>query len=540
MVETASAKGSATYGGVGQVAVTWDGKPWSKNQGGALVLYAVETACAIFRDAERVADEDEQKNIAEWAIRSHSLERLKAMWTLAKADLAVSPEELDTDPMLLNVENGTIDLRTGSLRPHRAEDLITKLAPVEFEVTAEAPTFERFLKQVLVEDELIAFVQRFLGYSLTGSVEERAMAVLHGVGKNGKSTLVELFQDLLGDYSTAISTQTLMNTRYSDATTQYQLAVLNGVRFISAAETKKGQELDETVVKHITGGDTITARAPYGQFFTYRPQFKIWMSTNHKPEIPDGSEAIWDRLRLVPFNQRFADGKADKRLPQKLREELSGVLLWAVEGCVEWYQNELGSAPAVEAATAKYRAETDVYERFFGDVCVFGPEMRVGKTDLFNAWERWCTEEGEDATSLVKFSRDMRDKGEVKGFEQKTIKGKGYWKGIAIREEGGGETLKSESNVSPPLSETAVEEVENASENKPSPSQKSCKHEGGESDRVKVSEDFPNSSINRIRVGSVDEIDSNLHPSPKPSPNGFTTPLRWTEDGVGVHTSRGE
>jgi putative DNA primase/helicase len=127
------------------------------------VVYAVETARAIFRDAERVADEDEQKKIAEWAIRSQSLERLKAMWTLAKADLALSPDELDTDPMLLNVENGTLDLRTGSLRPHRAEDLITKLAPVEFDVTAEAPTFERFLKQVLVEDELIAFVQRFLG-----------------------------------------------------------------------------------------------------------------------------------------------------------------------------------------------------------------------------------------------------------------------------------------------------------------------------------------------------------------------------------------
>src|SRR4051812_47055902 len=129
MVETASAKGSATYRGVGQGAVTWDGKPWSKNRGGALVLYAVETACAIFRDAERVADEDEQKKIAEWALRSQSLERLKAMWTLAKADLALSPEELDTDPMLLNVENGTLDLRTGSLRQHNPEDLITKLAP---------------------------------------------------------------------------------------------------------------------------------------------------------------------------------------------------------------------------------------------------------------------------------------------------------------------------------------------------------------------------------------------------------------------------
>src|SRR5215208_7971949 len=187
MVETASAKRSATY------------------RSGA-------SGCdvGLFRDAERVADEGEQKKIAEWARGSQSLERLKAMWTLAKADLAVSPDELDTDPMLLNVENGTRDLRTGSLRPHRAEDLITKLAPVEFDVTAEAPTFYRFLKQALVDKELIRFVQRFLGYSLTGSTEERALAVLHGVGKNGKSTLVELFQDLLGDYSTVAHPDTLM------------------------------------------------------------------------------------------------------------------------------------------------------------------------------------------------------------------------------------------------------------------------------------------------------------------------------------------
>jgi putative DNA primase/helicase len=278
--------------------------------------------------------------------------------------------------------------------------------------------FMKFLKQVLVDDELIALVQPFLGYSLTSSIEERAMAVLHGVGKNGKSTLVELFQDLLGDYSTAIATQTLMSTRYSDVTTQYQLAVLNGVRFISAAETKKGQELDETVVKHITGGDTITARAPYGQFFTYRPQFKIWMSTNHKPEIPDGSEAIWDRLKLIPFNQRFDGKKVDKRLPEKLREELSGVLLWAVQVCVEWYENGLGSAPAVEEATSAYRSETDVMERFFADECVFHPNAKVSKKGLFQAWERWCLDEGEEPGKQNSFTRDVGKKGVVKNFEE--------------------------------------------------------------------------------------------------------------------------
>jgi putative DNA primase/helicase len=202
---------------------------------------------------------------------------------LAKADPCVSPEELDTDPVLLNVENGTVDLRNGSLRPHLPEDLITKLAPVEFDPVAEAPRFYKFLKQVLGEDELIRFVQRFLGYSLTGLTKERSLAVLHGVGKNGKSTLVELFQDLMGDYSGVANPNIIMQQKYGDATAQYQLTELKGVRFVSISETKRGVELEESVVKQITGNDTISARAPYGKPFTYRPGFKIWMSMNHKP-----------------------------------------------------------------------------------------------------------------------------------------------------------------------------------------------------------------------------------------------------------------
>jgi putative DNA primase/helicase len=389
MVETASAKRSGTYrSGVSGCDV------------------------GLFRDAERVADEGEQKKIAEWARGSQSSERLKAMWTLAKADPAVSPEELDTDPMLLNVENGTIEFRNGALRPHRLEDLITKLAPVEFDPAAQAPRFYKFLKQILVGEELIAFVQRFLGYSLTGSTKERSsLAVLHGVGKNGKSTLVELFQDLMGDYSSVAHPNTIMRQSFSDSTAQYQLAELKGARFVSVSETKRGVELEEAVVKQITGSDTISARAPYGKPFTYRPQFKLWLSTNHKPEIPDGSEAIWDRMRLIPFTQRFDGKKADPKLPEKLREELPGVLAWAVEGWVAWVANGLGSSRAVDAATAEYRSETDVLDRFFEDACEFGPKFKVSKKDLFRAWEKWCIEEGADPGTQTAFTRTVGERG---------------------------------------------------------------------------------------------------------------------------------
>jgi putative DNA primase/helicase len=397
-------------------------------------VYAVETARAIFRDAERTSDSEEQGEITKWAMRSHSAERIKAMCFLVKHQLGVKVEEFDADPYLLNVQNGTIDLRTGKLKDHDPADRLTKLANVTFDPAAKAPRFQKFIKQVLVDPELIAFTQRFLGYSLTGSPKERAMAVLHGVGKNGKSTLVELFQDLLGEYAATTSPDTVMQQKYS-STREYALAELAGVRFIAIAETKRGSELDEAVVKQVTGGDTISARPIYGKPFAYRPQFTIWMSTNHKPEIPDGSEAIWDRLKLIPFTQRFDGNKADTSLPQELREELSGVLTWAVRGCIDWFANGLGTSKAVKDATAKYREDTDVHERFISDMCQIGPDRWEWTKDLFTAWEAWCLDEGEDPRSQKDFTTKMKERGVVKGFEWKRNKKSSFWAGISLSDE---------------------------------------------------------------------------------------------------------
>jgi putative DNA primase/helicase len=256
--------------------------------------------------------------------------------------------------------------------------------------------------------------------------------VLHGVGKNDKSTLVEVFQNLMGDYSTTTNPDVVMRHRSGDATAQYALAELKGVGLVSVSETKRGVELEEATVKQITGNDTIGARAPYGRPFAYRPQFTLWMSTNHKPEIPDGSEAIWDRMKLIPFTQRFDGAKADPKLPAKLREELPGVPAWAVRGCVEWGPNGLGSAAAVESATAEYRAETDVIERFFEDECEFGPEKRVTRSALFEAWERWCDAEGEDAGKQTGFTRTMKERGVVKGFREGKVEKVRGWHGVGL------------------------------------------------------------------------------------------------------------
>jgi putative DNA primase/helicase len=369
----------------------------------------------------------------------------------------------------------------------------------------------KFLKQVLVDDELIAFVQRFLGYSLTGSTEERTLAVLHGVGKNGKSTLVELFQDLLGDYSAVANPNTIMEQKHGDATVQYQLAELTGKRFVGMAETKRDVKLEESVVKQITGNDTISARSPYGKPFGYRPQFKIWFSTNHKPEIPEGSEAIWDRIKLIPFKKRFEGAGADTDLPDKLREELPGVLAWAVMGCVEWYQHGLGTAEAVEKATAAYRTETDVIERFMSERCEFGPEKVVTKADLYEAYEQWCSEEDEEPKTIKTFGSTMKEKGVVLNFTESKNNKSRIWKGIGLRG----------SVPSPPHGTQSV------------PSQKSCKQGGRPDSTGQILSDSAKVSTDGPREEGFSENGHNLSRVSRSVPQVVTPPLSWEfEDGV--------
>jgi putative DNA primase/helicase len=244
------------------------------------------------------------------------------------------------------------------------------------------------------------------------------------------------------------------------------------------------------------------------------------MSTNHKPEIPEGSEAIWDRLKLIPFNQRFDGRKADKRLPQKLREELSGVLLWAVQGCVDWYQNGLGSAPAVDQATSAYRTETDMLERFFSDECVFHPKAEVSKTALFKAWERWCLNEGEEPGKQVGFTRNVGEKGVLKNFgEARWSDGTRIWRGIGLQH--------------PPLNPDSDEVVR---------AQKSWKQGGVEEESRQLSEDSRDFSPNRTRVDSFPKTDLKLSELSELSDEGVNTPpsVDRGRGDVGVHPGKGE
>lgn len=414
----------------------WDGRRWARDAAGRIFRRAKAVARGIHEDAARELDATEQRAINKWALASQSEQRINSMISLARSEVSIAPGELDTDPMLLTVLNGTLDLRTGELRASRPEDYITKIAPVEYDAGAAAPRFEQFLEEIFPGDtELKGFVRRFAGYTLTGSTSERCMAILHGGGKNGKSTLVELLRDVMGDYARSTETETLLQKKSSGGANN-EVAALKGARFVSAAEVEKGRRLAESKVKQLTGSDTVSARFLFAEPFDFKPEFKLWLSTNNKPEITGTDDAIWDRIRLIPFEVRFEGESVDKSLPRKLRDESAGVLAWMVRGCLEWQRGGLGTAEKVAAATEEYRAEMDAFADFLTDKCVVSPRASAKYEDLYDEYLDWCRNMGEQELTARRFGSTLR----ARGFKSGQVtsgpdKGKRLWEGVGLRSD---------------------------------------------------------------------------------------------------------
>ena len=389
-----------------------DGERWTCDNTGEVERLMKATVRGIYAEAAEEPNDDRRRELLKHASGSESKRRISDAIHLAQTEpgVPVLPEDLDRDPWLLNVKNGTLDLRAGGLRPHDPEDLVTKLAPVEYDPDAEAPRFLRFLSEIFDGDgDLISFVRRYAGYSLTGSTRERVFAILHGSGKNGKTTLVELLRDALGDYAANTATETVLATRSEGINND--VAALKGARFVSTAEVEQDRSLAESKVKQLTGSDTVTARYLYGEPFDFRPEFKLWLSTNNRPVVRGTDDAIWDRIRLVPFEQRFAGGRGDPRLPEKLRGELTGVLAWMVRGCLEWQSDGLGQPEKVRAATEGYRSEMDVLAAFLGDRCVVNPYAWARFSDLYESYQEWCGVSGERAESKKRFGNRLKERG---------------------------------------------------------------------------------------------------------------------------------
>jgi putative DNA primase/helicase len=343
----------------------------------------------------------------------------------SEESVEIKPSMLNTEPWLLTVLNGTIDLRTGKLRPHDPGDLIMKLAGVEYDPDADCPLWEKSQLEIADGDaELVAFKQRWYGYCLTGDVSERKLAILYGEGRNGKSTELGVVKALLGDsdeessYARNVQFDTF-SVRYGEGP-RNDLARLVGARLVTAIESSEGKRLDVALIKQLTGGeDTVTARFLRQEFFEFRPNFKICLATNHKPVINDSNRAIWDRLLLIPYPVIFEGDDCDKNLPEKLKTELPGILNWMLEGLRRYLREGLTVPDSVKAATEGYRSESNVLAEWVADRCETGLKLFDSAAALHESYLDWAKRHAGVKLNSTQFGRALGDSGFEAGGQRK-------------------------------------------------------------------------------------------------------------------------
>ena len=384
--------------------LVWTGSHWQRDDRPGRAR-AKQTVKRRARRAEAL-DEKAAQALMAHVKKSLGKSSLDAMVRTARDEpsIPITPAMLDADPWLLNCTNGTLDLRTGALRPHRQADMLTRCLPLAYDPEARCPQWIVFLETILQgQAELIVFVQRALGYSLTGSTREQCFFLLHGPTKTGKSTFMHLAKALLGPYGTQAEMSTFLHK--DRETVRNDLADLAGMRLVAAIETDAGKRLAEALIKQLTGGtDTIKARFLFEEYFEYRPQFKVFLATNHKPRVNPGDDAIWERIRLIPFLVQIPKQDRDKQLETKLRAELPGILAWTVRGCLAWQRDDsLGEPAAVVEATQGYRDEMDDVGRFLTEVCLLGDAetYKTQATTLLQAYHRWVGPTTMTARALI-------------------------------------------------------------------------------------------------------------------------------------------
>jgi len=415
--------------------LVWDGKRWVRDNGNqSITELAEETVRQIYREAAETPDNEERAKLAKWAIVSESRQRIAAMIDLAAPMCLASPNEFDADDWLLNLENGVLNLRTLEFLPCDPNLKLTKLAPVTYDPNADCPKWKAFLQRIFNGNEhLIRFVQRAVGYSLTGSTREQCLFFLYGTGANGKSTFLEVIRALLGDYAVTTDFSTFVADRKSSV--RNDIARLHSARLVTAIEVGEGKRFAEELIKTLTGGDTVTARFLYREFFEFRPRFKVWLAANYKPEIRGADYAIWRRIRLIPFTVTIPPEEQIPDLAEQLKEELSGILNWALEGLRDWLANGLQPPLEVTEATEAYRAEMDIVGLFIQDACVTDPKAVTPSKTLYEAFREWCAENGHELLTPKQFGRRLSAKGFTCGRARVEGKLCRCWFGLRLRNE---------------------------------------------------------------------------------------------------------
>jgi putative DNA primase/helicase len=402
----------------------WDGRRWAPDNDEAMRLAKTipDMLVALADQTKRAkATEDDgidvdvaakgAKALRDWGRASGSRGRLEAMLKLAASEPSVGVGEADLDRhwWLLNTPDGVVDLRGGKMLPHSPDYMQTRMTSVS-PAPGAAPTWRAFLNKVLGGDQTLArFLACAAGYSLTGSTQEQVLFLMWGEGQNGKTTFLEALRGVLGDY--ALSTPFDTFTSKASDGPRNDIARLAGVRMTLATEGDEGSRLNEALVKRLTGGDVVTARYLYAEFFDYVPRFKIWLATNYRPRIRGSDWAIWRRIKLVPFEVKISAAERDASLPDKLRAEYPQILHWLIRGAMEWHAHGLPACDKVDAATLVYRQDQDTLGAFVEECCLLGDIHSVQAQDLYRSFHRWSLEQGETPWSNKVFKLRLEERG---------------------------------------------------------------------------------------------------------------------------------
>ena len=390
--------------------LVYDGTRYAEDETREVERRAERTVRGMYQLISQMTNEGERKEMAKWAIQSENRGRIRDMVESAKRMAPVHPNDLDTDSMLFNVVNGTIDLRTQRIRAHNRADLLAKRANVAFDPSAECPLWSNFLDRIFAGNEdIIAFVRRLFGYCLTGLLTEQIIVFLYGTGANGKSTLLRTTRALMGDYSYHSRPEVFMSKRGD--TQGFELVNLAGSRLVTSTETGARRQLDEGLVKEMTGGEPITCAPKYGAFFSYQPVFKPLLATNHRPQIKGADEGIWRRVLLVPFTVTLPKDEWDLTLYEKLIDELPGILNWTLQGVAEFLEGGLNPPSQVMAATKAYRDEQDALSGWLEENCVLREDATDVYAELYKDYVAWCATNGDDAMSKGEFSSSLDQRG---------------------------------------------------------------------------------------------------------------------------------
>lgn len=385
----------------------WNGHKWARNADVLVMDAARNTARRIVNEASDGNAED-FKRITKWSLATLQRSKLDAMLYLASSEAGIraTPNDFDADHFLLNCQNGFIDLRSGKFLAPDPACMLSKSVNTIYDPFATCPRWLSFLDRIMAGNEnLISFLRRAIGYSLTGSTVEQCFFLNYGTGANGKSVFLETMRGLLNDYAAAAEFSAFLATASENV--RNDIAALAGARFVSANESGADKRLSESIIKALTGGDTISARFLFHEYFEFAPQFKVWMATNHKPIIRDTDHAIWRRVKLIPFDVTIPEGERDQNLSATLRGEFAGILNWAIQGCMEWQQGGLGTPAEVTEATNTYRNEQDSISAFIEARCIIKREACFSATKLHKLY---CEDTGEKV-SAREFHRLMSEHG---------------------------------------------------------------------------------------------------------------------------------